>query len=143
MIGDKMSEPARQQEQELLDDIWGRQLADISKARGIPVDELRQTAARPGIFSAKRALELKLVDKLLQRDEFIQEVIAAGGKYLLAVAPFDLGGGRRAAHRALCIGEAQHALGGGEAAHRHDQHAHALAARTARAAGAVQQRIRV
>lgn len=80
MIADKMSDPARQQEQELLDDIWGRQLADISKARGIPVAELRQTAAQPGIFPAKRALELKLVDKLLQRDEFIQEVIAAGGK---------------------------------------------------------------
>lgn len=80
MIADKMSEPARQQEQELLDDIWNRQLADISQARGIPVAELRQTAGQPGIFSAKRALELKLVDKLLQRDEFIQEVIAAGGK---------------------------------------------------------------
>lgn len=80
MIADKMSEPARQQEQELLDDIWNRQLADISKARGISVANLKQTAGQPGIFSAKRALELKLVDKLLQRDEFIQEVIAAGGK---------------------------------------------------------------
>ena len=80
MIADKMSEPARQQEQELLDDIWGRMLADISRARGIPESELRQASARPGIFSAKRALELKLVDKLLQRDELVEMIVAAGGK---------------------------------------------------------------
>lgn len=80
LIGDRMSEPARLQEQELIDDIWGRLVADIAKSRGIGESELARTAGNPGIFSAKRALELKLVDKLLQRDELIREVLGAGGE---------------------------------------------------------------
>lgn len=80
LIGDKMSEQARQQEQELLDDIWSRLLAQVADSRGIPAAELTRIAANPGIFPAKRALELKLVDKLLQRDEFVAEVIDAGGR---------------------------------------------------------------
>lgn len=80
LMGDKMSEPARQQEQELIDDIWGRLVADIAKSRGIDDGELAKIAGNPGIFTAKRALELKLVDKVLQRDELIQEVLTAGGE---------------------------------------------------------------
>ena len=80
LIGDKMSEPARQQEQELIDDIWGRMLADIGRSRGLAADELARTAAAPGIFPAKRALKLRLVDKLLQRDELIRDILAAGGE---------------------------------------------------------------
>ena len=78
LIGDKMSEPARQQSQELLDDIWGRIVAEVSRTRGIPVAQLQKAASNPGIFSPQRALELKLVDKVMQRDELIAEVIRAG-----------------------------------------------------------------
>jgi protease-4 len=78
LIGDKMSEAARQQSQELLDDVWNRLMADVSRARGIPVAQLQKAASNPGIFSPQRALELKLVDKVMQRDELIAEVIRAG-----------------------------------------------------------------
>lgn len=80
LIADKMSEPAKQQEQELLDDVWSRLVADVAKSRNIPAADLKQIAGKPGIFAAKRAVELKLVDKLLQRDELIAEIIAAGGE---------------------------------------------------------------
>lgn len=79
-IADKMSEAARQQEQELLDDVWSRLLAEVAKSRGIAPTELSQIASKPGIFSAKRGLELKLVDKVMQRDELIAEILTAGGE---------------------------------------------------------------
>lgn len=76
----RMSEPARLQLQQLLDEIWGRLVADTAKSRGIPAARLRDLAGKPGYFTAARALELKLVDKVMHRDELVRFLVEAGAE---------------------------------------------------------------
>lgn len=75
---ERMSEPARRQMQELLDEIWGRMVADTAKSRSIPAARLRELAGKPGYFPAAKALELKLVDKVMHRDELVRFLVEAG-----------------------------------------------------------------
>ena len=75
---DKMSDPARRQMQELLDEIWGRLVADTAKSRSMPAARLRDLAGKPGYFPAAKALELKLVDKVMHRDELVRFLVEAG-----------------------------------------------------------------
>lgn len=77
---DRMSEPAKRQMQELLDEIWGRLVADTAKSRSIPAARLRDLAGKPGYFPAARALELKLVDKVMHRDELVRFLVEAGAE---------------------------------------------------------------
>lgn len=76
---DRMSEPARRQMQELLDEVWGRIVADVAKGRSLPPARLRDLAGKPGYFPAAKALELKLVDKVMHRDELVRFLVEAGG----------------------------------------------------------------
>jgi len=76
----RMSEPARLQMQQLLDEVWGRLVADTAKSRGIPAVRLRDLAGKPGYFTAARALELKLVDKVMHRDELVRFLVEAGAE---------------------------------------------------------------
>lgn len=75
---EKMSDPARLQLQQLLDEVWGRLVADVAKSRSIPAARLRELAGKPGYFTAAKALELKLVDKVMHRDELIKFLLEAG-----------------------------------------------------------------
>jgi protease-4 len=77
---DRMSEPAKRQMQELLDEIWGRIVADAAKSRSMPAARLRDLAGKPGYFPAARALELKLVDKVMHRDELVRFLVEAGAE---------------------------------------------------------------
>jgi protease-4 len=73
-----MSAPARLQLQQLLDEIWARIVADVAKSRSLGAPRLRDLAAKPGHFSATKALELKLVDKVMHRDELVSFLVEAG-----------------------------------------------------------------
>jgi protease-4 len=73
-----MSAPARLQLQQLLDEIWARIVTDVAKSRSLGVTRLRDFAAKPGHFSATKALELKLVDKVMHRDELVSFLVEAG-----------------------------------------------------------------
>jgi protease IV len=76
----RMSEPARRQMQELLDEIWGRLVADTAKSRSLGEDRLRELAAKPGHFGAAKALEARLVDKVMHRDELVSFLVEAGAE---------------------------------------------------------------
>jgi protease-4 len=73
-----MSAPARLQLQQLLDEIWARIVADVAKSRSLGAPRLRDLASKPGHFSATKALELKLVDKVMHRDELVSFLVEAG-----------------------------------------------------------------
>lgn len=72
---DKMSEANREQMDKLLGSIWGQILLGISQSRNISVEELNQIADNlDTYFDADKALEHKLVDGLLYKDEVLNEL---------------------------------------------------------------------
>jgi protease-4 len=77
-LGDRMSEPAREQEELLLGNIWKRVVADVASARKLSQAALIRAANTGGVFNAEKALNLKLVDGVLQRDELIERMRKAG-----------------------------------------------------------------
>ena len=77
-IGDAMSEPAREQSAALMGGIWKRILTEMAKSRALSTPTLARTANSAGIFSAAKAVELKLADKAMYRDEMVRQVVAAG-----------------------------------------------------------------
>jgi len=77
-IGGTMSEPAREQSEALMGGIWKRILGEMAKSRALSTPTLAKTADSAGIFSAAKAVELKLADKAMYRDELVKQVIAAG-----------------------------------------------------------------
>jgi protease-4 len=77
-IGGAMSEPAREQSEALMGGIWKRILGEMAKSRALSTPTLAKTADSAGIFSAAKAVELKLADKAMYRDELVKQVIAAG-----------------------------------------------------------------
>ncbi|MEI6461536.1 MAG: signal peptide peptidase SppA [Verrucomicrobiota bacterium] len=77
-LGDRMSEPAREQEELLLGNIWKRVIADVASARKLSQAALIRAANTGGVFNAEKALSLKLVDGVLQRDELIERMRKAG-----------------------------------------------------------------
>ncbi len=77
-LSSKMSDPAREQMQVLLQGIWSRMLADISSARGVTVDALQRIADDEAILSAKQARERGLVDKNAYLDEVIAHLQKQG-----------------------------------------------------------------
>ncbi|MEW5845584.1 MAG: signal peptide peptidase SppA [Bacteroidota bacterium] len=68
---DKMSPENREQTLTYISSIWNHWVKGISETRGIPTDKLNSMANNMEIFNAKKALENKLVDGLIYKDELI------------------------------------------------------------------------
>jgi protease-4 len=77
-IGDKMSEPAREQTELLLNGVWNKLLTDVGISRKVTIASLRRAADSAGIYNAEKAKSLKLIDGILQRDELITELRKLG-----------------------------------------------------------------
>jgi protease-4 len=77
-IGDKMSEPAREQTELLLGGVWKKLLADVSLSRKVTIASLTRAADAAGVYGAEKAKALKLVDGLMQRDELVAELRKLG-----------------------------------------------------------------
>ena len=71
LIQEKMSEENRQQLKQLLDSDWHYLLEQISQSRNIEQSVLQNLAAELKINHAQDALEFKLVDQLVYRDELM------------------------------------------------------------------------
>lgn len=67
---EKMSEENRLQLTELVNSIYAHMLSRISEARGIPKEKLEEISDKMLIRNAATALEMKLVDSLLYKDQF-------------------------------------------------------------------------
>lgn len=72
-LREEMSPYAKEEIDSILDDLFDQIKADISHNRGIPPQRL-QTLIDHGPYTARRAEELKLVDKLAYRDE-IEDIV--------------------------------------------------------------------
>jgi len=69
-LANEMSDANRVQLKELLENLWGSMLSDISKSRDIPVDNLNQIADTLGTRTSKYATLSGLVDDALYFDEY-------------------------------------------------------------------------
>jgi protease-4 len=78
-ILEKLSEENRTQIKDYAGSIWSKVLADISKSRNIPVDELNKLADNLSGNLATGAFEAKLVDGLMYRDELIDTLKVLSG----------------------------------------------------------------
>ncbi len=87
-IGDKMSEPSREQTEAVLRGAWKKILADVGTARGLTPATLNGYANSAGVFPAPDALKYHLVDELLQRDELIVEMQKLGAKSIESETSF-------------------------------------------------------
>ena len=77
-LGGVMSEAAREQSEALIGGVWKRILGDVAKSRGLSASALSKTVNSAGVFNAQKAVELKLADKAMHRDELVKQVRAAG-----------------------------------------------------------------
>jgi len=68
---DKMSPENREQTLTYVSSIWNQWVKGISETRGISADKLNSMANNMEIFNAKKAMENKLVDGLIYKDELI------------------------------------------------------------------------
>lgn len=68
---DKMSPENREQTLTYISSIWNQWVKGISETRDISADKLNSLANNMEIFNAKKALENKLVDGLIYKDELI------------------------------------------------------------------------
>ncbi len=73
-----MSEASREQTELLLSGAWKKILYDVSQSRNLTPEKLNRIVNAAGIFSSQEAVELKLVDGLLQRDELISKMHELG-----------------------------------------------------------------
>jgi protease-4 len=71
---DKMSAENRQQITEIISDIWNDMLDNISENRKIPRETLTRIADSLLLETPKEALQYKLVDKLVYKDELLFEL---------------------------------------------------------------------
>lgn len=71
LMYDKMSEANREQMETLLNSAWGEMLTGISQSRGIEVLELNRIADELLLENAEKALEHRMVDKLVYKDELL------------------------------------------------------------------------
>ena len=72
---DKMSEANREQMDKLLGTLWGQILQGISETRNISVEQLNQIADNLELMTdAQKALDYGLVDKLLFKDQVLDEL---------------------------------------------------------------------
>ncbi len=73
---DKMSEANKEQTLAFISGIWNHVLTGISVSRNISVNQLNTIADEFKIQSPNDALNLKMVDKLLYKDEVLDELMA-------------------------------------------------------------------
>lgn len=73
-ISNKMSDENREQLKAYIDAVWGTWVADISKSRSIPVEEINKFTDEISLYNSKSALDNKLVDGLLYKDEMIDTI---------------------------------------------------------------------
>ena len=71
---DKMSPENREQMNALIGSVWNHLLREISDSRKISIERLNQMADSLAVQSAGDALKYKLVDKLVYKDEVLQEL---------------------------------------------------------------------
>jgi protease-4 len=77
-LGGTMSPEAKEQTEVLMNGLWKRILADVAGSRGMTPERLARAVDSGGIFSARKAVELKLADAVLHRDELVKKVREAG-----------------------------------------------------------------
>ena len=70
LIQNRMSEANRAQLQALAGDLWSEMLGSIAESRGIEIAELQRLADSLSVGEAASVLEHKLVDGLLEEDQF-------------------------------------------------------------------------
>ena len=73
-ILDKMSDSNREQMELLLNTAWGSFVKDISESRKISIEKLNEIADGLKIQTAKNAMELGFVDKVLYKDEILDDL---------------------------------------------------------------------
>ena len=78
-ILDKLSNENRTQIKDYVGSLWDQVITDISKSRGIPADQLNRFADNLDGTLASRAVESKLVDRLMYRDELIDTLKIMSG----------------------------------------------------------------
>ncbi len=77
-LGGKMSPEAKEQTEVLMNGLWKRLLADVARSRGMSTERLTKVVESGGVFAARKAVELKLADAVLHRDELVRRVREAG-----------------------------------------------------------------
>jgi len=78
-LRESMSEPARRQTRELLDDLWGDYRQTVAEGAGMPPEALQELIDDKGFLSAQDALDTGIVDELAYMDGAIasmQEIAA-------------------------------------------------------------------
>jgi protease IV len=77
-LGGTMSAEAKEQTEVLMNGLWKRVLADVARSRGMTPERLTKVVESGGVFAARKAVELKLADAVLHRDELVKRVREAG-----------------------------------------------------------------
>jgi len=98
-LGGTMSPEAKEQTEVLMNGLWKRILADVAGSRGMTPERLTKVVDSGGIFSARKAVELKLADAVLHRDELVNKVREAGAAADDAGTSFRRIGLHRYAHK--------------------------------------------
>ena len=78
-ILDKLSDENRSQIKDYAGSLWSQLITDISKSRNIPAEELNRIADDLDGSLASKALETKLVDGLMYRDQLIDTLKSLSG----------------------------------------------------------------
>ena len=74
LISNQMSPENREQLQAYVDAVWNTWTDEISKSRNIPAEQIDRMTDNLEITTADKVLELKLVDKLMYKDEMLDEL---------------------------------------------------------------------
>ena len=69
-----MSPENREQVKKLLDDIWGSLIADIAQSRKVTTASIQSTVDTEGIIKPPAAVQAHLVDKVIYRDELVDQL---------------------------------------------------------------------
>jgi protease-4 len=80
-----LSEANREQQTQLLDDQYERMVASIAEGRGLEASEVKRIIDEVGMIDAPEALDLKLVDGVMSRDEVSRELEKESGRSLSGV----------------------------------------------------------
>ncbi len=75
-----LSPENREQLRMLLDDLWGKVLADVARSRGLQVVELQQVIDAEGMIRANVAKQSQLIDRIAYRDEVIASLKQETGR---------------------------------------------------------------
>ena len=79
LIMDKMSEANKEQTLSFISAMWNQMLKGISESRKISIGQLTAIADSMKVRSPEDAVSLKLIDKLIYRDQLIDELMAKTG----------------------------------------------------------------